>query len=254
MKSIGDQAKAFREHKGWNFTEMAAEVQKHFPGGKVNRQKITQLEEAGDRRPQYLAALAKAMRTTVEVLEAGKWRPPGEEIEVSEPEFRSEITMEEVDSAFIVTKQTSTYLPGFEGLSIPVLAQSGSMGEGVDQLVDEVVVGRLTVSPDWVSRTIKPLTNLKNLRFIHGYGDSMEPTFHDGDIMLVDVGVRDPDIDGIYVLEANERIYIKRVRQRLNGQYEVTSDNPIVKTVDDLNDPGVRVCGRVVWVWNGKKL
>lgn len=128
------------------------------------------------------------------------------------------------------------------------------MGGGVDQLADEVVVGRLTVSPDWVSRTIKPLSNLRNLRFIHGYGDSMEPTFHDGDIMLVDIGIKDPDIDGIYVLEANDRIYIKRVRQRLNGEYEVTSDNPIVKTVDDLSAAGVSVCGRVVWVWNGKKL
>lgn len=75
MKSIGDQAREFRLWKGWNYTEMAAEVQKHFKDGEVSRQKITQLEEAGARRPRYLAALAKAMGTTVEILEAGLWRP-----------------------------------------------------------------------------------------------------------------------------------------------------------------------------------
>lgn len=147
------------------------------------------------------------------------------------------------------------YLPGFEALSIPVLAQSGSMGAGEDQMHDEVVVGRLTVSPQWVSRTIKPLTKLENLRFIHGYGDSMDPTFADGDILLVDIGVNAPKIDGVYVMEANDRIYIKRVRQRIDGTFEISSDNPTVKTVDVLDGSRpVAVRGRVVWAWNGKKL
>ncbi|MDN4590238.1 helix-turn-helix transcriptional regulator [Xenophilus aerolatus] len=146
------------------------------------------------------------------------------------------------------------YLPGFEHLSIPVLANAGSMGPGTEQMHDEVVVGRLTVSPQWVARTIKP-TALENLRFIHGYGDSMEPTFIDGDVLLVDVGVQDPKIDGVYVLEANDRIYIKRVRQRMDGAFEISSDNPTVKTVDVLNGTNaVQVRGRVVWAWNGRKM
>lgn len=147
------------------------------------------------------------------------------------------------------------YLPGFDALQIPVLAQAGSMGPGEDQMHDEVVVGRLTVSPQWVARTIKPLTKLENLRFIHGYGDSMDPTFADGDILLVDAGVQDPKIDGVYVLEVNDRIYIKRVRQRIDGSFEISSDNPHVKTVDVLDGRSqVAVRGRVVWCWNGKKM
>jgi phage repressor protein C with HTH and peptisase S24 domain len=147
------------------------------------------------------------------------------------------------------------FLPGFEALSIPVLAQSGSMGRGEHQLPDEVVIGRLTVSPQWVNKTLGALTDIRNLRFIHGYGDSMQPTFNDGDILLVDSGVKDPDIDGVYVLEANDRVYIKRVRQRLDGKYEISSDNVTVKTVDVLDgSQSVEVRGRVVWCWNGKKL
>lgn len=149
----------------------------------------------------------------------------------------------------------SEYLPGFESLSIPLLANSGSMGVGEDQLHDEVVVGRLTVSPQWVERTIKSLTAPANLRFIHGFGDSMDPTFSDGDILLVDIGVSTVRIDGIYVLEANDRVYIKRVRQRMDGEFEVSSDNSTVKTVDVLDGRRpVRICGRVVWCWNGKKI
>jgi len=153
------------------------------------------------------------------------------------------------------SRNATEYLPGFQPLSIPLLANSGSMGAGADQMHDEVVVGRLTVSPEWVSRTIKPLTNLKNLRFIHGYGDSMDPTFSDGDILLVDVGVNDPKVDGVYVLEANDRVYIKRVRQRMDGAFEISSDNATVKTVDVLDGSHqVAVRGRVVYAWNGKKM
>ncbi len=152
-----------------------------------------------------------------------------------------------------LTKSTE-FLPGFKDLSIPLLANSASMGDGDSQLHEEVVVGRITVSPDWAVRTLKP-TGLDALRFIHGYGDSMNPTFADGDVLLVDTGVHECKVDGVYVLEANDRLYIKRVRQRLDGSYEISSDNPTVKTVDVLDGRSqVGIRGRVLWAWNGRKL
>lgn len=153
-----------------------------------------------------------------------------------------------------VQEVEADYLPGFKDLSIPVLANSGSMGDGDDQLHEEVVIGRITVSPDWAMRTLKP-TGLEALRFIHGYGDSMHPTFADGDVLLVDVGVQECKVDGVYVLEANDRLYIKRVRQRMDGSFEISSDNPTVKTVDVLDGSRpVGIRGRVLWAWNGRKL
>jgi phage repressor protein C with HTH and peptisase S24 domain len=149
----------------------------------------------------------------------------------------------------------SEYLPGFEQFSIPKLANAASMGPGTEVQPEDVVVGRLTLAPDWIAKTLKPLSAPQNLRFIHGYGDSMEPTFADGDVLLVDVGVRNPDIDGIYVLAANERLFIKRVTARFDGVPEITSDNPRVKTVQALDgSQAVEVLGRVLWAWNGKKL
>lgn len=61
-------------------------------------------------------------------------------------------------------------------------------------------------------------------------------------------------IDGVYVLEAHSRLFIKRVRQRLDGRFEVSSDNEAIKTSDIL-DGSEQICikGRVVYGWNGRR-
>lgn len=129
------------------------------------------------------------------------------------------------------------------------------MGGGMDALHEDVMLGSIALSEAWVSKRIQP-TQASALKFIHAYGDSMSPTFEDGDVLLVDTGVRDPhDIDGVYVLSVHNRLFIKRVRTRMDNVTEVSSDNPTVKTVDVLNgDNALDVLGRVVWCWNGKKL
>lgn len=139
-------------------------------------------------------------------------------------------------------------------IQVPLLSAAASMGHGFDQPEGDQVIGSLTLSPNWLGKTIQT-SNTQALRFIHAYGDSMAPTFSDGDILLVDTSRKDPSVDGVYVLVANRRLYIKRVRQRIDGQYEISSDNPTVKTVDVLNgDHAVELLGRVVYVWNGVKI
>lgn len=138
---------------------------------------------------------------------------------------------------------------------IPLLANSGSMGPGNDVLDGDYVVGDLALSSHWINQQIKP-ANIRELRFMHAHGESMAPTFSDGDVLLVDAGARDPSsMEGIYVLDVHGKVYIKRVRMRMDGSLEVSSDNANIKTVDVLNgDHEVRVIGRVVWAWNGRKL
>jgi phage repressor protein C with HTH and peptisase S24 domain len=145
--------------------------------------------------------------------------------------------------------------PGEPAIRVPVLANAGSMGAGTEVQHDDVLVGHIALSEQWVARRLQP-TSPAALRFIHAYGDSMSPTFEDGDVLLVDTGMRDTkSIDGVYVMAANDRVYIKRVRQRMDGVIEISSDNPTVKTVDVLNgEHSVDVLGRVVWCWNGRKL
>lgn len=140
------------------------------------------------------------------------------------------------------------------GVRVPLLSNSASMGGGSDIEDSDIVRGELTLTPQFVSDHIHP-TAPEHLRFIHAYGDSMEPTFSSGDILLVDTGVREVTIDGVYVLTAHGRLFVKRVRQRLDGKFEVSSDNPTHKTVDVLTgSQKVAVIGRVLWVWNGHKM
>lgn len=144
-----------------------------------------------------------------------------------------------------------------DAVLVPVLANCASMGAGEALLESDVIVGDLALSPHWINQYIRP-QNPRELRFIHAYGDSMAPTFTDGDVLLVDTGIgaRDPSArEGVYVLQVDDKNYIKRVTPTFDGKLQVTSDNPSSKTVQVLNgDHQVRVLGRVVWAWNGKKL
>lgn len=139
-------------------------------------------------------------------------------------------------------------------IEIPLLNATASMGNGNSQSDTEIVVDLLAISKTWASKSLKPFSDLNNLAFIHAVGDSMNPTFNDGDVLMIDTGEKSISADKIYVLQAHQRLFIKRVRQRLNGEFEISSDNPSVKTIDILDGQhDVEVLGRVVWVWNGKK-
>lgn len=139
-------------------------------------------------------------------------------------------------------------------IPIQVLAAVPSMGNGEVLTYDgDQIVDVLPLSRTWLETNVKAKPH--NLRIITGAGDSMHPTFKDGDMLLVDISRSKVDIDGVYVLSAHDRLFIKRVRQRMDGHFEVSSDNPTVKTVDVLNgDHQIRVHGRVVWAWNGRAL
>lgn len=144
-----------------------------------------------------------------------------------------------------------------DAVLVPVLANCASMGPGEALLESDVIAGSLALSPHWINQHIRT-QNPRELRFIHAYGDSMAPTFTDGDVLLVDtcIGARDPHLrEGVYVLQVGDKNYVKRVTPTFDGKLQVTSDNPSSKTVQILNgDHEVHVLGRVVWAWNGKRL
>ena len=137
---------------------------------------------------------------------------------------------------------------------VPLLNIEASMGAGIIP-TNEYVIDVLKINTNWADQMLKPYSGNEKLAFIHAVGDSMHPTFNDGDILMIDTGDKSVTADKIYVLQAHGRLFIKRVRQRIDGVFEISSDNPSVKTVDILNgDHEVEVKGRVLWVWNGRKL
>lgn len=136
---------------------------------------------------------------------------------------------------------------------VPLLSAAGSMGPGNELLSEDVILNDVPFSRHWLA-THLPRCRPAAIKLIHAYGDSMHGTLESGDFCLVDTDVIEVLVDGVYVLEAHSRLFIKRVRQRLDGRYEVSSDNEAIKTSDIL-DGSEQICikGRVVYGWNGRR-
>lgn len=141
-------------------------------------------------------------------------------------------------------------------IDIPRLEVGGSMGKGLARPDDyEDVVDRIRVSTGWLRKNVNA-TNHSNLAVITGYGDSMAPTFTDGDMLLVDRGITEIKIDAVHVLSLRGELYIKRIQRRPDGSYLMISDNakypPYEIKSGDLSD--FEVLGRVLMAWNANRL
>ncbi len=141
-------------------------------------------------------------------------------------------------------------------IDIPRLEIAGSMGNGKAQPSEHIdVIERMSVSTEWLKRNVRS-TSLNKLAIITGYGDSMEGTFNDGDLLLVDRGITEIKIDAVYVLALEEELYIKRLQRRPDGVLLMLSDNPKYAPYEITPDKmGMfQVLGRVLLAWNARKL
>jgi len=81
MKTLGEQAKAFRDSKSWNSTQMAEHVG-------TSRQNIESLELHGNRIPKYIGKLALAMGRSVDDMLVEAELAPKELTLKSKPRWR----------------------------------------------------------------------------------------------------------------------------------------------------------------------
>ena len=164
-----------------------------------------------------------------------------------------------LDASYVLTGHRSLTGPApapassEDAVHIPLLSATGSMGPGNELVTEDVILGDVPVSRAWLQANL-PRSRPEALTLVHAYGDSMAGTLNSGDFALVDTDQRVADVDGVYVLQANGQLFIKRVTRKMDGRYEVSSDNPKVRTVDVLDgSQQVRICGRVVYGWNGRR-
>lgn len=144
-----------------------------------------------------------------------------------------------------------------DAVIVKVFDARASMGLGLAQPEHDTVVDHIRLTKGWVRTHLPTISGPDSLAVISAYGDSMSPTFADGDILLVDRGVHDIKVDAVYVLALNNELYIKRIQRRItDGAVIIKSDNPLYDpvVVENGERDGLRVLGRVVWAWNGRKL
>ncbi|WP_339718548.1 helix-turn-helix transcriptional regulator [Marinomonas primoryensis] len=125
--------------------------------------------------------------------------------------------------------------------SIEASAGQGALveAENIDQ--------HLAFKESWLR---KSGINPANLIAIYARGDSMEPTIFSGDSLVIDKTKDTVTSDGgVYVINYDGELFVKRVQKQLDGLVAITSDN---KNYRDMTIPTqdlskLKIIGRVVW-------
>lgn len=121
-----------------------------------------------------------------------------------------------------------------------VSAGPGAMGYGDD------VIEHIGFPPEWLRRrNINP----EFARILNVRGDSMEETIKNGDVLLVDTSIDEFRDNAIYVIIHGEMLLVKRVHKRMNGTYQLISDNPRYppEEVSEADIHQLNIAGRVMW-------
>ena len=130
--------------------------------------------------------------------------------------------------------------------ALPRYDVRASAGHGV-AVHSEQIVDHLAFRRDWLRGQFGIAQ--ADVALIEIYGDSMEPTLSNGDLVLIDTRVERVVGSSVYVLQHNGHLLAKRIQQMMDGSLVIKSDNPayVPEVVPAEQAADVRVVGRVVW-------
>ena len=86
---------------------------------------------------------------------------------------------------------------------------------------------------------------LKNIEALNVSGDSMEPTFSYGDMIFINRSKLDIGRGGVFTIQSEAGLFIKRLQKRIDGKIDVISDNKEYEK-QTLEPHELSVIGRVV--------
>lgn len=142
-------------------------------------------------------------------------------------------------------------VPGIaDFVMVPKYDVHASAGNG-SVIHDEAIVDHLAFKRDWIRQSLG--LDPACLALIDVRGDSMTPTIDCGDLLLLDTRAEQPRSEGVYVINLNGTLLVKRVRIKLSGVVEIISDNPKYgsETISGEELERLVIVGRVVW--HGRK-
>ena len=113
-----------------------------------------------------------------------------------------------------------------------------SAGCGIDNHCDGYEL--LTVDRKLLNPRVDPAKH-HGIRVV---GDSMEPTFKDGDVIFIEAYTGDFANNRVYIIKRQDDVFIKRLKK--NGElFEIISDNPDYESYK-LEHEKIQIIGRVV--------
>ena len=142
--------------------------------------------------------------------------------------------------------------PTNDEILIPQYDIRAAMGHGQVPPDYTEVVRNLVVREDILREKGVTYTSTAALAMINGWGQSMEGTINDKDLVIVDKGIKDFVGDGIYVLTWHQELYIKRMMRLDEEHYRLISDNQHYENQTARIDD-VTIHAKVLFIWNGRK-
>ncbi|MBC8284964.1 MAG: helix-turn-helix domain-containing protein [Nitrospinae bacterium] len=129
------------------------------------------------------------------------------------------------------------FLPKYD---IQVSAGQGSL------IHSEQVVSHLAFRETWIRQELGLDPN--HIVLIQAIGDSMNPTFNSGALLLVNTTVNQIKNDSIYVINRDDELIVKRIQDLWNGQIKIKSDNPKYEPLIIQKTDAIKIVGEVVWI------
>ncbi|MFP3849114.1 helix-turn-helix transcriptional regulator [Pseudomonas sp. W5-01] len=155
-------------------------------------------------------------------------------------------------SSSILPANFSSLRPTNDEIVIRQYDIRAAMGHGQVPPDYTEVVRNLVVREEILREKGVSYTSKTALAMISGWGQSMEGTINDKDLVIVDKGVQDFIGEGIYVLTWHQELYIKRVMRLDEENYRLISDNQHYENQTARIDD-VTIHAKVLLVWNARK-
>lgn len=188
------------------------------------------------------AELVRAMLTSI-----GKGLP-------EEAHSRILAAVEDADSANpeLITADYSSLRPRNEEILIPQYDIRAAMGDGQVPPEYNQAVRNLVVREEILREKGVTYTSTTALAMITGWGQSMEGTINDKDLVIIDRGITEFIGEGIYVITWHQELYIKRIMRLDEEHYRLISDNQHYENQTARIDD-VTIQAKVLLIWNARK-
>jgi phage repressor protein C with HTH and peptisase S24 domain len=220
MTTLGERVKTERRAKGWSQAELARRVTR--AGYSITQGGIAQIERRGDTEPKSIVQLAQALQLSVNWLQSNRGdKTTG----VSGAEDDDQLSLADGGrrgrrgGAGATSAAAARAASGRPPLQVFASAQGGS--EGAMLLSNEPV--------SWIPRDPR-LEGLQDAYGCFVSGDSMEPAYERGNLLLVNPSADvSPGDDCVFLRETADGqryVLIKRLVRRNEGSWTVKQYNP----------------------------
>ncbi len=97
-----------------------------------------------------------------------------------------------------------------------------------------------------IANLLGGVQKLKDIESIKVYGDSMEPLLKNGAIVFIDTTKKEMKKDGVFVLNIDGLVFIKKVDIASDGSLDLISENSIYPVENVALDEHTKVVGKVI--------